>query len=103
MRPTHRRVTRVTPFQQDVVAVVNRLPPSVVVSYAWVAHKAGYPGRARAVGGVLGRFSHELPWWRVAHAKKTLVDARETEQARLLRAEGVETEAGRLVHPPLHA
>lgn len=63
------------------------------MSYGEVAAEAGYPGAARAVGGVL-RKSTGLPWWRVVAASGRLVPGIEQEHARLLAAEGVKTRAG---------
>jgi methylated-DNA-protein-cysteine methyltransferase-like protein len=66
-----------------------------VMTYGEVAEEAGYPGAARAVGNVMAR-SDGLPWWRVVHANGGLVPGHEAEQARRLRAEGVEVRDGRV-------
>lgn len=82
-------------FEERVRSVVAALGPGEVVSYGEVAEEAGFPGAARAVGGVLAR-TDGLPWWRVVTASGRLAPGHEAEQARLLAAEGVSTSGGRL-------
>ena len=53
-----------TEFEAAVVRVLDTTEPGDVLSYGEVAAEAGYPGAARAVGGVLRRID-DLPWWRV--------------------------------------
>jgi methylated-DNA-protein-cysteine methyltransferase related protein len=67
-----------------------------VVTYGEVAAQAGSPGAARGVGTVLRSSTRELPWWRVVGAGGRLVAPSAETQARLLRAEGVEVERGRV-------
>lgn len=86
----------VTEFERTVRAVVGRLAPGEVVSYGDVAAETGHPGAARAVGTVLARADESLPWWRVVTATGRLVPGHEQEQARLLAAEGVVIETGRV-------
>ncbi len=85
-----------TPFESEVISVLTALAPGEVVSYGEVAAQAGHPGAARAVGNLLRR-SSGLPWWRVVAASGRLVPGQEREQARRLRAEGVEVRSGRVV------
>ncbi|MDH3294869.1 MAG: MGMT family protein [Acidimicrobiia bacterium] len=85
-----------TPFERSVVAVLLATEPGDVVSYGEVAAEAGYPGAARAVGGVLGRVDG-LPWWRVVTATGRLIPHDPDRQAALLRAEGVPVARGRVV------
>jgi alkylated DNA nucleotide flippase Atl1 len=61
-----------TVFERRVISVIVALAEGEVVSYGDVAHDAGYPGRARAVGAVLARYGGELPWWRVVRGDGTL-------------------------------
>lgn len=75
-------------FADRVCAVVAALEPGEVVAYGEVAAQAGFPGAARAVGGVLKR-GDGLPWWRVVAADGRLVPGLEVDQARRLAAEGV--------------
>jgi methylated-DNA-protein-cysteine methyltransferase-like protein len=84
-----------SPFQWSIRAVLERLQPGEVVTYGEVAAQAGFPGAARAVGNVL-RDSSGLPWWRVVTSTGRLVPGSESEQARLLGAEGVVVRNGRV-------
>jgi methylated-DNA-protein-cysteine methyltransferase-like protein len=84
-------------FEAQVLAVLHRLGPGDVVTYGEVAEEAGFPGAARAVGNVLRRSGpEEVPWWRVVNASGRLAPGKEGDQARRLRAEGVEVRAGRV-------
>ncbi len=69
--------------------------PGDVLSYGEVAAEAGFPGAARAVGGVLRRHDG-LPWWRVVTAGGRLIPHGSAEHARRLEAEGVATANGRV-------
>jgi alkylated DNA nucleotide flippase Atl1 len=75
--------------------VIRGLGVAEVVSYGEVAAEAGRPGAARAVGHLLSGATG-LPWWRVVNASGRLVPGHEAEQARLLRAEGVEVIGSRV-------
>lgn len=77
-----------------MVAVLDSVGPGEVVTYGEVAAEAGYPGLPRAVGALLARgvAGVALPWWRVVTATGRLVPDHEREQARRLRAEGVEVD-----------
>ena len=70
-------------FESAVVAVISGLEPGDVVTYGEVAAEAGFPGAARAVGGLL-RTSTGLPWWRVVGAGGHLRSPNTSLQARLL-------------------
>jgi len=65
------------------------LKPGELASYGEIAEEAGFPGAARAVGNILAG-SEGLPWWRVIRAGGSLASPKTKEQARRLRAEGVE-------------
>jgi methylated-DNA-protein-cysteine methyltransferase-like protein len=85
-------------FELAVAAVLDRLGPGDVVTYGEVAAEAGHPGAARAVGSLLRRASGgTFPWWRVVSAGGRLLVGHEVEQARRLRAEGIEIRNGRIV------
>jgi methylated-DNA-protein-cysteine methyltransferase-like protein len=73
---------------------VHAIPRGEVRSYAQVALYAGRPGAARGVGKELTSLQdpHSVPWWRVIRADGTLAPAVAQEQARRLRAEGVEVQ-----------
>ncbi len=84
-----------TPFEAAVIAVLATTEPGDVMSYGDVAAEAGFPGAARAVGGVLRR--HEgLPWWRVVATNGRLIPHDPDEHARRLAAEGVVVVDGRV-------
>lgn len=84
-------------FEARVDAVLSRLEPGEVTTYGEVAAEAGKPGAARAVGRILSHTpGHQWPWWRVVAANGRLVPGAEEEQARRLRAEGVEIKNGKV-------
>ena len=83
-------------FEPAAEAVILAIPPGEVMTYGEVAAEAGFPGAARAVGGLLAKSGGELPWWRVVAANGRLVPGHETEHARRLRAEGVVVDGGRV-------
>jgi methylated-DNA-protein-cysteine methyltransferase-like protein len=76
--------------------VIIALRAGEIATYGEVAEESGYPGAARAVGGVLAR-TGGLPWWRVVAATGRLVPGHESEQAGRLRAEGIGVVGGRAV------
>jgi len=87
----------VTPLQARFASVIADLAPGEVVSYGEVARRAGRRGAARAVGAFLAEHGAGLPWWRVVRADGTLASHKVREQARRLRAEGVEVAHGRVL------
>ena len=87
------------PFELAVRRVLGKLEPGEVVTYGEVAAEAGYPGAARAVGGLLARGDDSLPWWRVVTSTGRLVPGYEHEHADRLRSEGVRTKNGKVVAP----
>ena len=88
-------------LQRRIVAVIMALGEGEVVSYGDVAHDAGFPGRARAVGAVLSGIGLDLPWWRVVRSDGRLATEPAAGQAALLRAEGVTVRNGRVVDAPI--
>lgn len=54
-------------FVDAVLAVVDDIPPGRVMTYGDVAAVLGSRG-ARAVGQVMARYGHAVPWWRVVRA-----------------------------------
>jgi methylated-DNA-protein-cysteine methyltransferase-like protein len=90
----------VATMEDRFLAVLVTLQPGEVVSYADVADVAGYPGRSRAVGRLLATTAAEVPWWRVVRSDGRLATTPPTEQAGLLRAEGVVVRGGRVVEAP---
>ena len=84
-----------TPWEAAVDRVLHGLRPGDVVTYGEVALEAGRPGAARSVGTILSGSGGAYPWWRVVSASGRLVPGHEAEQARRLRAEGVEVDLDR--------
>lgn len=77
-----------TPFAEDVLDLVARIPPGRVLTYGDVAERLG--SRApRAVGAALARFGGGVPWWRVVRAGGLLAPGHERAAAERLVAEGV--------------
>lgn len=86
-----------SPLQERFRTVIADLAVGEVVSYGEVARRAGRRGAGRAVGAFLAQHGGDLPWWRVVRADGTLADHKVREQARRLRAEGVEVRGGRVI------
>ena len=76
-------------FERRVLAVLRSLRAGEVVTYGEVAHDAGFPNAARAVGNLLRMTDKDVPWWRVVTTEGRLVPGFDEEQAALLRAEGI--------------
>ena len=75
---------------------VDRIPRGRVATYGDVAEYVG--SRApRAVGRVLHRWGGEVPWHRVVTSSGRPAAHLAAEQLRLLAAEGVPVEGGRVV------
>jgi methylated-DNA-protein-cysteine methyltransferase-like protein len=92
--------SRRTPFEQAVLDALFDLRRGDVVSYGGLAVDAGFPGRARGVGAVLAANPGAPNWWRVVAADGRIVSPNPYEQARRLRAEGVQVTDGRVVPRP---
>jgi alkylated DNA nucleotide flippase Atl1 len=58
-------------YLDDVAPLVDAVPSGRVLTYGDVAELTGW-GAARAVGAVMSRHGHELPWWRVVRADGSL-------------------------------
>ena len=85
-----------------IYAAIAAIPRGRVASYGAIAARAGLPGRARLVGRLLGEVPAdvELPWFRVLRASGHIAMPPGSrgfrEQARRLKAEGVEVVNGRV-------
>ena len=86
-------------FRLQLFTALAAIPAGRVVTYGQLAALAGRTGAARWVGRELGRLPEDsrLPWFRVVNAAGAISfppgsDAAR-EQARQLRAEGVEVSA----------
>jgi alkylated DNA nucleotide flippase Atl1 len=91
------RGAELTKLQERFHAEVADLGLGEVVSYGEEARRSGRPGAARAVGGFLAEHGGDLPWWRVVRADGRLAPHKPVDQARRLRAEGVDVEGGRVL------
>jgi methylated-DNA-protein-cysteine methyltransferase-like protein len=88
-KPESKPAAEPLPFLEAVRRAVRAIPRGEVRSYSQVALYAGRPGAARGVGRELKTID-DVPWWRVIRADRTLAPAVGHEQARRLKAEGVE-------------
>ncbi|MDH5823353.1 MGMT family protein [Luteimonas sp. RD2P54] len=84
-----------------ILAAIRAIPRGCVAGYGEVARRAGLPGRARLVARILaGNGDDALPWHRVLRSDGRIAFAEDSrgwrEQARRLRAEGVEVQRGRV-------
>lgn len=83
-----------SPFQEEVLEVLVRIPPGEVRSYGWVARRAGRPAAARAVGSAVARNPIPIlvPCHRVVRSDGRVGEYALGAQVKrdLLRAEGVD-------------
>ncbi len=89
-----------TPFTQDVVALIRAIPAGRVATYGQIARLAGNPRAARQVVRILHSMSQaeRLPWHRVVNAKGEISQG--IEQKLALEAEGIVFQSdGKLVLP----
>jgi methylated-DNA-protein-cysteine methyltransferase-like protein len=90
------------PALQDIWHVIAAIPRGQVSTYGNVARAAGLPGRARMTAYALRMAPQDLalPWYRVLGAGGKIVFPLNSkhfrEQARRLRAEGVEVTRGKV-------
>ena len=100
-RPRHGGSVADNPSIQAIWDVVCAIPRGQVSTYGAVARAAGLPGRARLAGFALkvAPKGTNLPWHRVLGAGGRIVFPTTSlpyrEQAKRLRAEGVELKNGR--------
>lgn len=76
-----------TPFAEEVLDLVEQIPPGCVMAYSDVAAALGRGG-ARQVGQALSRFGSGVPWWRVLRADGSCAPVHADDQRHRLRAEG---------------
>jgi alkylated DNA nucleotide flippase Atl1 len=72
---------------EDVLTVVESIPPGRVTTYGTIAQSLGRHG-ARQVGNVMARHGAGVPWWRVVRADGSLPPSHEREAQEHYRAEG---------------
>ncbi|PID53794.1 MAG: cysteine methyltransferase [Micrococcales bacterium] len=58
-------------FSEEVLALVDRIPPGQVCTYGLIAGAVG-AGGPRQVGSVVRRDGAAVPWWRVVRADGSL-------------------------------
>ena len=89
---------------ERILAAIRAVPRGQVAGYGMIARRAGLPGRARLVARTLGQNEDAaLPWHRILRSDGRIAfppgSAGFEEQARRLRAEGVEVRNGRVRMP----
>jgi len=85
-------VTDPSEHAEQVLRVVESIPPGRVMSYGMVAEvvrEATGRGSARTVGMVLARYGGGVPWHRVVNGGGRLPPGKEAEARARLAAEGV--------------
>lgn len=90
--------------ERRILAAIRAIPRGQVAGYGQIARRAGLPGRARMVARILsGNADPDLPWHRVLRSDGRIAlppgSKGWREQARRLRAEGVEVVEGRVRMP----
>ncbi|HEY5822599.1 MAG TPA: MGMT family protein [Propionibacteriaceae bacterium] len=71
-------------FAEEVLQIVELIPPGRVLAYGDVAELLGHGG-PRQVGQVMSRFGAAVAWWRVVRADGRPVRGLEDEALRRLR------------------
>jgi alkylated DNA nucleotide flippase Atl1 len=74
-------------YVEQVLRVVEQIPPGQVASYGDVAEIVGVGG-PRQVGRVMALYGDAVPWWRVVRADGQPVRGLETEALARLRHDG---------------
>ena len=74
-------------YVEQVLALVERIPPGRVMSYGAIADVLGRGG-PRQVGAVMSRYGGAVPWHRVVNSAGRVVPGHEPAALRALRAEG---------------
>lgn len=87
-----------------ILAAIRAVPRGQVAGYGHVAQRAGLPGRARLVARILSENEDpQLPWHRILRSDGRIAfppgSSPHREQARRLRAEGVQVANGRVRIP----
>jgi methylated-DNA-protein-cysteine methyltransferase related protein len=90
-----------TPFTQDVIDIIRRIPEGKVMTYGQIAGLAGSPRGARQVVRILHSMSgkYKLPWYRVVNALGQIgiqEDEGRSMQIIYLESEGVEISGGKI-------
>ena len=73
-------------FVEDVLALVERVPPGRVTTYGAIGDRLGRG--PRLVGRVLAEYGGPVPWWRVVRADGSLPPSHDAAAVQEYRAEG---------------
>ena len=84
-----------TPFAEEVLDLVAKIPTGRVMAYSDIADALGRGG-PRQVGQAMARFGAGVPWWRVLRADGSVAPANAGEQLRLLRVDGTPMKGDRV-------
>ena len=103
-KPARNPVALELPAADRILAAIRAVPSGSVAGYGHIAQRAGLPGRARLVARILGQNDDPaLPWHRILRSDGRIAFPAGSpgfeEQARRLRAEGVELRNGRVRIP----
>lgn len=74
-------------YTEEVLALVERIPPGQVLTYGDLAAWVGRGG-PRQAGTVMATWGGGVPWWRVVRADGRPATGHEREALERLRAEG---------------
>jgi alkylated DNA nucleotide flippase Atl1 len=80
-------------FAEQVLGVVEEIPPGRVMSYGDIAEYLG-SGGPRQVGRVMAQWGGAVAWWRVIHADGTFLAGHEREALARYRQEGTPLRRG---------
>lgn len=89
-------------FTEEVIEIIQHIPPGKVMTYGQIGQLAGSPRGARQVVRILHSSSkkYNLPWHRVINAKGEIGLKQEgpaSEQVLLLKSEGIKmTDQGKI-------
>ena len=92
------------PPREAILAAIRAVPRGQVAGYGMIAQRAGLPGRARLVARILSENDdRKLPWHRILRSDGRIAFPPGSrgfkEQAKRLRAEGVDVREGRVRMP----
>lgn len=80
-------------YAEEVLALVERIPPGRVLTYGDLAGLVGRGG-PRQAGAVMATWGGGVPWWRVVRADGRPATGHEREALERLRAEGTPLRPG---------